>query len=336
MAGFTPIVGNESTRARLWRAAADGRLHHCYLFEGPEGVGKAVTALRFACALNCETVPVDGSLREPCGTCATCRQFAAGTHPDLVRVVPDPGRATRVITAEQARGIIAGLSLQRHSARRRVVIVDPADAFTEEAANALLKTLEEPPEGTQFILVTARPAALLTTVRSRSQRVRFGPVPRAELATWLVARGLGAELADASLGSPGAALRLAEGEAAERAARLDSLLASVGKPLHTVFSFTEAAGKKGDDADAGAAQVIDALEVVLRDVACVAAGRSERVRADHPALGLWAQALWPGGVARLSAAVAEARERLRLNVNGRTVLDALLASVNLELSQVRR
>ncbi|MEN9786295.1 MAG: hypothetical protein RLZZ299_1559 [Pseudomonadota bacterium] len=336
MSGLPPIVGNESTRARLWRAAAEGRLHHCYLFEGPEGVGKATTALRFACALNCEAMSLDGALREPCGVCATCRQFVAGTHPDLVQVVPEPGRATRVITAEQARGIIGGLALQRHSARRRVVIVDPADAFTEEAANALLKTLEEPPVGTQFILVTARPAALLTTVRSRSQRVRFGPVPRDALVPWLAARGLGADLADAALGSPGMALRLSEGDAAERAAQLEALLGAVGRPLHAVFAFTEAAGKKGDDGVAGASHVIDALEVLLRDVACVAGGRPERVRVHHPALGTWAHALWPGGVARLSGALADARERLRRNVNGRTVLDSLLATVNLELSQVRR
>lgn len=328
-----PILGNETTRTRLWKAAADGRLHHCYLFEGPEGVGKATTALRFTLMLNC--LHDDGGSR-PCGSCTQCRLGLAGSHPDLVMVGPDPTKATRVITAEQARGIIQSLALQRHSARRRVVIIDPADALTEEAANALLKTLEEPPVGTQFILVTARAASLLQTVRSRSQRVRFGPVPVAELRAWLGSRGLDAGVADEAMGSPGLALRLVEGEAAERHALAMSLLGVIGKPLHQTFAFTESAGKKGDDGEVGAARVVDAVETLLRDVACTAAGRRERVHLPHPALDSWTRALWPGGVARMSDAVAQARDRLRLNVNGRTVLDALLSTLTLELQTVVR
>ncbi len=328
-----PLLGNEATRARLWKASTDGRLHHCYLFEGPEGVGKATTALRFALMLNC--LAEEGGAR-PCGTCAQCRLGLAGSHPDLVVVGPDPTKATRVITAEQARGIIQSLALQRHSARRRVVIVDPADALTEEAANALLKTLEEPPAGTQFILVTSRAASLLQTVLSRSQRVRFGPVADAELRAWLAARGADPEVAGEAMGSPGLALRLAEGEAAERRALAEGLLGAIGKPLHQVFAFTESAGKKGDDGEVGAARVVDAVEVILRDVACTAAGRPDRVQFPHPALAMWTRALWPGGVARMTDAVAQARDRLRLNVNGRTVLDALLTTLTLELQAVVR
>jgi DNA polymerase-3 subunit delta' len=327
---LAPIVGNDATRARLWRAAADGRLHHCYLFEGPEGVGKRLTAMRFTLALNCEAMLGP----RPCGACAACRLILAGTHPDVVVVEPDPSRATRIITAEQARGILAGLSLQRHSARRRVIVVDPADALGEEAANALLKTLEEPPPHTQFILVTSRAASLLQTVRSRSQRVRFGPVPETELGPWLTARGLDPELAREAMGSPGLALRLAEGEAEERRTVREALLGAIGQPLHVLFAFTEASGKKGDDGEVGAARVVDALEELLRDVACTAAGRP--VRHPHPQLRTWTRALWPGGVSRMEGAVGLARERMRLNVNGRTVLDALLSTLNLELSQVTR
>ena len=326
---LAPIVGNDATRARLWRAAVDGRLHHCYLFEGPEGVGKRLTAMRFTLALNCEA-PVGA---EPCGRCAACRLILAGTHPDVTVVEPDPGRATVLITAEQARGILAGLSLQRHSARRRVIVIDPADALGEEAANALLKTLEEPPPHTQFILVTSRAASLLQTVRSRSQRVRFGPVPEGELGPWLRARGLDPALARDAMGSPGLALRLAEGEATERQQVREALLRAVGQPIHALFAFTEANGKKGDD-EVGAARVVDALEELLRDVVCTAAGRP--VRHPHPQLRDWTRALWPGGVSRVEGAVALARERMRLNVNGRTVLDALLSTLNLELSQVTR
>ncbi|MDP2309025.1 MAG: DNA polymerase III subunit delta' [Pseudomonadota bacterium] len=326
------LLGNEEVRVRLWRAADEARMHHCYLFEGPEGVGKAMTALRLALSVNCLG---EGA---PCGACSSCRQILAGTHPDIVVVVPDPDRATRVITADQARGIIASLQLQRHSARRRFVIIDPADALTEEAANALLKTFEEPPAGTQFILITARAASLLPTVRSRSQRVRFGPVPRAELEQWLQGRGLDPALAVLSAGSPGYALRLADGEAQERREVVGQLLATVGQPLHQLFSFTEAAGKKSDGSVERTTLAVDALEELLRDTVFVASGREEDAlhQAHLGALSVWASALFPGGVARMEKAIAAARDRLRLNVNGRVVLEALLTALNLELSQARR
>ncbi len=326
------IIGNEAARGRLWRAADEGRMHHCYLFEGPEGVGKATTALRLALYVNCL-----GDQR-PCGTCASCRLFRAGTHPDLIVVNPDPEKATRIITAEQARGVISALQLQRHSAKRRVVIVDPADALGEEAGNALLKTLEEPPGGTQFILVSARSASLLQTVRSRSQRVRFGPVPRDELEPWLAARGLDPSLATLSQGSPGFALRLAAGEAEARREVVAQIVGVVGQPLAQLFSLTEATGKRSDGAVERSTLAVDAVEELLRDVVVVASGRPDA--ALHPAhlgrLRVWADALHPGGVARMERAIAVARDRLRLNVNGRVVLEALLTTLNLELSQVRR
>lgn len=335
---MTPIIGNEALRTRLWRAADEGRMHHCYLFEGPEGVGKATTAMRLALYVNCL------SERRPCGTCQSCRLMLAGTHPDLIVVEPDPDKVTRTITAEQARRLISSLQLQRHSARRRFVILDPADALGEEAANALLKTLEEPPAGTQFVLVTARAASLLQTVRSRSQRVRFGPVPEAAMTEWLLGRGLDPGLVVASQGSPGVAMRLADGEAAERKELAARIVDTVGAPLHVLFAFTEATGKRGETAaERGAtaersALAVDTLEALLRDTVAVAAGREAAVL--HPEhlgkLRTWSGALYPGGVARLEQAVARARERLDLNVNGRVVLEALFTTVNLELSAARR
>lgn len=330
MLDASPLLGNDALRARLDRATDEGRLHHCFLFEGPEGVGKARFALRLALRANCE-----GADR-PCGGCRSCRMILAGSHPDVILVGPDPERTTTVITAAQARAVVGQLQLQRHSARRRFVIVDPADALNEEAGNALLKTLEEPPPGTQFVLVTARAAALLPTVRSRSQRVRFGPVEREPLRAWLAARGVDPVWADVAGGSPGLALRLAEGEAAARAEVLDALLATVGQPLPRLFAFGEGLSRKTEGGGERTALVIAVLEELLRDVAMLAAGRPERlVHAQREeVLARWARGLWPDGLARMERAMALARDRLRLNVNGRVVVEALLATLNLELSQV--
>lgn len=326
------LIGNEAVRARLRHAADEARMHHCFLFEGPEGVGKATAALQLALYVNCEAVD------RPCGVCHTCRTMLAGTHPDLLIVGCDPEKTAKIISADQARTVIASLQLQRHSARRRFVILDPADALTEDSGNALLKTLEEPPEGTQFILVTAKAASLLQTVRSRSQRVRFGPVAEPELRAWLVARSLDPDLAAASQGSPGVALRLAAGEAEERREVVAALLGAIGQPLHQLFSFTEATGKRSDGAVERSTLAVDALEELLRDVVLIAGGRPDHVlHPDHlPRLRGWASAMYPSGVGRLEQAIAVARDRMRLNVNGRVVLEALLTAVNLELSQARR
>lgn len=324
------LLGHTRERARLWRAADDGRLHHCLLFEGPEGVGKALVAQELALYVNCEGSP------RPCRACRSCRMILAGTHPDHLVVGTDPERATPVISAAQARQVVATLALQRHSARRRFVVLDPADALTEEAGNALLKTLEEPPAHTGFVLVTNRPAALLQTVRSRSQRVRFGPVPDAELVGWAQGRGLDPALVPAALGSPGRLVALAEGEAAARAEVAAALVATLGQPLHLLFAFTEAQSRHADGGPARARFVLEVLRELLRDVVLLGAGRPERVLHAPlaPQLGRWTRALWPDGVGRLERVLAAAADRGEINVNARTVLDAVLTSVNQELSQV--
>jgi DNA polymerase-3 subunit delta' len=325
---LAPLLGNELIRERLRQAADHGRLHHCCLFEGPEGVGKHAAALQLALYVNCEADA------RPCGQCRTCRQMLVGSHPDLILVGPDPERVTKIISVDQAQALLRALQLRAHSARLRFVILDPADILNEESANTLLKTLEEPPADTRFILVSSRPAALLPTIRSRSQRVRFGPVREAELAAWLAARGLDPALGRAAAGSPGLALRLAEGEGAARAEAEEAVFGAVGQPVAALFAFTEAHGKKEEGQLSRADVAVDALEAILRDVVVAGAGgRLDPGRAER--LGPWVRALYPGGVARLADAIALARDRLRLNVNGRVVLEALFGAVNSELRYAR-
>src|SRR5690606_32790321 len=134
--------------------------HHAYLLEGPRGAGKRALADRYAMAANCTSE----TKAHPCGSCPTCRQIAAGTHPDVLVLVPDTERAARTIPIEAVREVIRQTTYHRYNARRRMVIVDPVEAMQEPAANALLKTLEEPPQGTGFLLVSHNPAALLPTI----------------------------------------------------------------------------------------------------------------------------------------------------------------------------
>jgi len=328
-------LGHAAVRERLTRANALGRLHHCLLFEGPEGVGKLMYARWFAMELNCDAAPPlmfggGRPVEKPCGVCDPCRWILAGTHPDVTIVQPDPEKATPIITAAQARAVVNGVQLQRHSARSRVFILEPADALNEEAANILLKTLEEPPAHTQFILVTSRPATLLQTVRSRSQRVRFGPLGAAEMGAWAADRGIDPAVLVTAAGSPGRATALAAGEATSRAEALDKLCGAVGQPLYALFAFSEAAAKS----NGGAELVLEVLEELLADTVALAAGRPPVHAERTPMLERWVRGLWPDGIGRMQAQLAVARDRLSLNVQDRIVLEPLLAQLNLELSQV--
>lgn len=324
------ILGHERVRARLWRAADEGRLHHCLLFEGPDGVGKSLVARELALYVNCEAEA------RPCRACRSCRMLLAGTHPDHLVIGPDPERATPIVSANQARAVVQALQLQRHSARRRFVILDPADALTDEAGNILLKTLEEPPAGTGFVLISARPAALLQTVRSRSQRVRFGPVPAAALEAWGAAQQLDRHVLRHAFGSPGRAVRLAGGEAAARDEVAVALVDTLGQPLARLFAFTEAQSRHADGNNERTRLVLEVLQELLRDTALLAGGRPERMlHPEHRArLERWARGLWPDGLGRVERVLALAGDRREVNVNGRIVLEAVLSAVNLELSQV--
>lgn len=172
MPGLASIEGQPRAIEVLRAARAAGKLHHAYLFEGPEGAGKAATARALAMALECES-PDPALRRDGCGACPACQKVEAGTHPDVVWFDMTPKGLT-----ERVRELLTTLGFRPHEGRARVVIFDGAQALAPvperaEAANVLLKTLEEPPADTHFILVTAEPRRLPVTVRSRCQRIRF-------------------------------------------------------------------------------------------------------------------------------------------------------------------
>ena len=186
------IVGHEKAIDVLRRAVEDEqRLSHAYLFAGPEQVGRATTARRFAQALNCT-----GDGDRPCDECRACRLISEGKHPDVETLTiggicdepehkdhsKDSSQDIRICQVRRLQHIVSRAPFE---ARIRVIVVDPADALTTEAANAFLKTLEEPPDHVVLILVTSREEALLETVRSRCRRIAFGGASRDAIETAL-------------------------------------------------------------------------------------------------------------------------------------------------------
>lgn len=210
-------------------ALAEGRLGHALLFCGPAHMGKLAVATALARRLLCATPGPDGLA---CGQCRGCRLFAAGTHPDLKQVSFETNEKTgnlrSEIIVEQMRGLSEWFSLTPQMGGAQVALIQPADALNPAAANALLKTLEEPARDRYLLLVTDRPGRLVATIRSRCQRMEFRPPGGDEARAWLAAQGHSepalSQALQAASGHPGlAADWLAGGGLALREAVRDAL-----------------------------------------------------------------------------------------------------------------
>lgn len=182
---WSRIHGHDAVRDQLRTAYRRGRFAHAYLFTGPDGVGKKLVAIELAKALLCEAPPEELAA---CDRCDACVQVMAGTHPDCsVTRKPDDKLELPIDTIRQLCGTL-GLKPARGS--RKVAIVEDADDFNEESANAFLKSLEEPPPGTTLILLSTSPDAQLATIRSRCQSVPFAPLSADALRAILAERGV--------------------------------------------------------------------------------------------------------------------------------------------------
>lgn len=261
---FREVLGQPHAIETLRRGLSRGKLHHALLFAGPEGVGKELTAFALGCALVCTTAPGEG-----CGTCTACHRAttfssegaAVPLHPDVILVARGLygrdilGRTTEEktdISVDQIRRVVLErVNLTPHEAPQRLVIIRAADELSVGAANALLKTLEEPPPHTRFVLITSQPGELLPTILSRTQLLRFAPLTDELVEKILVGRGVDAatarRVAPLSAGSASVAATLADPSLAEaRSHAVDTLReAAVGK-LTTTLDTTSSYANTGE------------------------------------------------------------------------------------------
>src|SRR3954453_4096234 len=197
---FDDVIGHRTLVGLLSRSVARDSLPPSLIFAGPAGVGKRLTALAVAQTLNCLNLVTAGSGRtdvvsgsrwtagaalpiDACGKCAACTRIVRGMHPDVLLIAPGDSGSIKIDTVRDA---IDRSAYRPFEGRRRVVIIDEADALVPQAQNALLKTLEEPPSACVFILVTSRPDVLLPTVLSRCPQLRFRSLSADDIAKALV------------------------------------------------------------------------------------------------------------------------------------------------------
>lgn len=335
---FADVLGQGPIKEVMGRAVRSGRPAQAYILAGPAGMGKGALSLAFARALNCRQ-PADGV--EPCGACPSCRQIAAGSHPDVRQVEP----AGSTLKLDLVREVLRDAYLRPFSGRFKFFLLHQADRLSDEAASSLLKVLEEPPGYAVFLLLTAHPGALLPTIRSRCQLLPLRPVPEEEMVAWLRGQA-GLEEAEARFlarwtrGNPGLARDLAGSPRLLEARQLGRQMANLclarpdgspdGSPgrsaslealdLASRLDGWVAAG--GADGGRAAGDLLDALAWVLRDRLAASAGASADLLLD--AAG--AEPL-PRVAARdcldALAEVDAARQALKSNANRRLVFEVL-------------
>ncbi len=279
---FSEIAGQEKAKAFLLGVLERGRLPHAYLFTGISGIGKKRTALALATAVNC-TSPSQG---DACGNCPSCRRMARENSPDFLTIEPEG----RTIKIKQIRELNRSLAFAPVSSRYRVAVLERSEAMTGEAANAFLKTLEEPPTGNIFILTTTEPMDLLPTIVSRCQRVSFQPIPVTAIRNLLgerkeISKERASVLARLSSGSLGRALEMAEDDFFERRdkwlLRITELPGlSKGEVLKMVFTWAEdmkySGAPAGQDGAALSREILDFWKGWYRDLLVTKAGGEER------------------------------------------------------------
>jgi DNA polymerase-3 subunit delta' len=274
---FSTIVGHASTVDLLSRAVRRGRVPQSLLFAGPEGVGKRAVAIALAQAVNCQQPRDD----DACGRCPACVRIPRGQYSDVALL--DSGDAASIKIGALRSQVLATVNYRPFEGRRRVYIIDPADALTEEAQDALLKTLEEPPAAVILILVSAYPDTLVPTIQSRCRRVRFGPLPVSDVQQILVGQGMApAEARARAAASGGSVTRALAGDRGafegDREAALSLLRAAggtgaVAARLKSAEVFARHPASRRAREAVGSRLAI--LQSLLRDLGAIRAGTAE-------------------------------------------------------------
>jgi DNA polymerase-3 subunit delta' len=339
------LLGQDHVVEQFRRAVARGRLASSFLFAGPPGVGKRTFALKLAQALLCQTHAEE--LLDPCEHCPSCQQVEAGTHPDVILVAKRADKANilmeSIVGDDEHRmqaGLLHDISLKPFMGGRKIAIIDDADYLKAEGANALLKTLEEPPPRSVLILIGTSPAKQLPTIRSRCQLVRFQPLDETIVADLLVAKGM---IEDAA-----AANRLAHysGGSLQRAAELsDPDLWTFRGTLYqrlaegtfdnvafapAVAQFVDAAGKEAPPRRQRFHQIVQFAADFYRQLLRAQSGAAETADTDMQQFLAAAlrRPIDPEVTAKRLERCLDADQQIDRNANQSTLIEAWLDALN--------
>ncbi|MBQ8035974.1 MAG: DNA polymerase III subunit delta' [Proteobacteria bacterium] len=286
---FSDILGHDHVKTGLLHAARTSKLHHALLFIGPSGIGKAMVARAFVQSMFCEKAEPGAFVR--CGKCKNCLRISSQNHPDVIEIDEEflrrayDGGSIAAIRIEVIRELQKSLTCKPFEGSRRVVIIHDVHKMQEAAANCFLKTLEEPPEDTMFVLITSQMQMLIPTIVSRCQVVRFAPFPMEELAAYLVSHGetpdVAEQVAALSDGSIGTALKLCSGDYKDEILELFSYIletSSVMQAFETAGRIRDRLTKESRDIKFGIYNhLLKLLSLYVRDMAVLKSEPSGRI-----------------------------------------------------------
>ena len=332
---FPGVRGHERIVERLAKTVARQAPHHAYIFHGPSGVGRRRVAIGFAMALNCEQPTGPG---QPCGECGSCRRIAADTDAEVWTVSPTAagkagaaGTGARAIRVDDVREIQGRLAFKTQAGRFRLLVIDDCELMTVQAANCLLKSLEEPPDRTVLVLITQRLGQMLPTIRSRCLQVGFYRLPDELIREILldqavVEPGQAEQLAAAARGSIGRALEMSAEEAGAEADLVGRFLLTLAEPTAARLELAAEINKLDTEARRAGTPFMRRFLVTAGEVVRDAAnpgGNPRRADCAEVVKAL-ASEYDADAMLRLFAALQTARDRLDRNMNTRLILEALL------------
>jgi DNA polymerase-3 subunit delta' len=342
---FSSLIGNDEVKTTLLRLMSNRRLPGSLLFTGPEGIGKKLFALELAKALNCR----NRQGVEACDECSSCKRIANSTfppfgnpdddkermiwseHPDLAMVRP----YKQIIRIKPIRELEREANFRPFEGVARVFIVEDADYMNEPAANALLKTLEEPTPTTHLVLTSTNPTSLLATIRSRCQTIRFAPIAAGEIERFLLEvkdfpRRDAELLALTSCGSLGGALRIDVEDVRERREAMLAVLRALTVTGDRVQLLRAAEGLAAIRDREEYEQMLEILEVLIRDAWALNLGRPREAIVNQDLaheLEEIARDIRSEQVQSWLTQIEELRGALEVNLNRKITSDALLLSM---------
>ena len=220
---FENLIGNEKIKSLLEKAVQTNNVLHSYLFTGIDGIGKSLFAKEFAQMILCSS-----DKARPCKTCKSCIEFQGESHPDFLQIEPEDGKAIKI---EQIRYLQEKIAEKPVTSEKKVYIIQDSDKMTREAANGLLKTLEEPPTYAILILITANESKLLVTIKSRCTKIAFQALSEEEIKTYLKSQSEEMQITDNMItqcqGSIGRAIKI--GEEQEAYTQIENVISNLKK-----------------------------------------------------------------------------------------------------------
>lgn len=324
--GFTGIIGHQDVVSHMQNAIRTGKISHAYIIGGEKGSGKRLIATIFAMTLQCR----EGGT-EPCGHCASCRKALSGNHPDIIYVTHE--KPNTISVDEIREQLVNDVDIRPYESPYKIYIVDDAVRMTPQAQNALLKTIEEPPEYAVILLLADNPEALLPTIRSRCVTLRLKPVSDEDMKNYLMNQlhvpDYQAEIeASFAHGNIGRAKRIAESgdfmDTVQNAVRLmkRSKDMSVGEMIDVIREMTKDRQQVYD--------YFDVFTMWFHDVLVFKATReidSLIFKEEISAISDRAETSSYEGLQKILSAIQTAESRLRANVNFELTLELLFLTV---------